>query len=496
MSPATSQRCNLYFSKYTNQRRAMKLNSCGSSKQKPNENSNRYKSKLSITTGKCSSINPYRIFILLVIGLPGLNIGLSSVLTKSVALGSTNFDSTTSKMYIFSTPTRSSAPMLATNSQSNGIRLSQTQTDLLSRNKDTTNMSDKIASKNFKVLSKMKLPQQQQQQQQRQQQIVSLNQGSSFNSNNNKLREDVISQQQQSTTKEAVVSASNAVAAELKGAPMLLIHENDNSSSSNIDGHFNHNTLDEYYKEPMYFGTENSTTVNTQIGATAHLECKVHNIGEGVVSWVRRRDFHLITVSLITYSSDERYSVSHAKNSEDWTLQIKYVQLRDAGVYECSVSVHPPTSIFIYLNVVEARAEIVGKPLRYLTPGSTLKLMCRIVQNTEASAFIFWYHDNRMINYDVDRGINVSTEADYHYSELTIERTNREHSGNYTCVPSNAQPAFVLVHIFKGDNPAAMYHEHRGSACMHGYEKSHFNMIAIMIVITFLRKCIELISNT
>lgn len=37
--------------------------------------------------------------------------------------------------------------------------------------------------------------------------------------------------------------------------------------------------------------------------------------------------------------------------------------------------------------------------------------MCRIVQNTEASAFIFWYHDNRMINYDSDRGINVSTEA-------------------------------------------------------------------------------------
>lgn len=37
--------------------------------------------------------------------------------------------------------------------------------------------------------------------------------------------------------------------------------------------------------------------------------------------------------------------------------------------------------------------------------------MCRIIQNTETSAFIFWYHDNRMINYDVERGINVSTEA-------------------------------------------------------------------------------------
>lgn len=34
------------------------------------------------------------------------------------------------------------------------------------------------------------------------------------------------------------------------------------------------------------------------------------------VSWVRRRDYHLLTVSLTTYSSDERYSVSHAKHSE------------------------------------------------------------------------------------------------------------------------------------------------------------------------------------
>uniref|UniRef100_A0A182MSN7 Ig-like domain-containing protein n=1 Tax=Anopheles culicifacies TaxID=139723 RepID=A0A182MSN7_9DIPT len=46
-----------------------------------------------------------------------------------------------------------------------------------------------------------------------------------------------------------------------------------------------------------------------------------------------------------------------------------------------------------------------------MTPDSTLKLICRVVQSTEASAFIFWYHNNRMINYDLDRGINVSTEA-------------------------------------------------------------------------------------
>ena len=62
-------------------------------------------------------------------------------------------------------------------------------------------------------------------------------------------------------------------------------------------------------------------------------------------------------------------------------------------------------------HFTEARAEIVGPTLKYLTPGSTLKLICKVLQSTEATAYIFWYHDNRMINYDLDRGINVSSEA-------------------------------------------------------------------------------------
>ncbi|XP_037924959.1 uncharacterized protein LOC119660463 isoform X2 [Hermetia illucens] len=249
-------------------------------------------------------------------------------------------------------------------------------------------------------------------------------------------------------------------------------------SSSITEDNLNKETAyEDIYKSPMYFGTENSTVITTQIGATAHIPCTIHNIGDGVVSWIRRKDYHLLTVGLTTYSSDERFSATHLKHSEDWTLQIKFVQLRDAGIYECQVSTHPPTSIFLALNVVEARAEISGPPIRYLTPGSTLRLMCRVLQNTEASEFIFWYHDNRMINYDIDRGINVSTEADFQSSELTISRTRREHSGNYTCVASNAQPASVLVHIFKGDNPAAMYHGHVGSS-----NKSYQNQLLLQIM--------------
>ncbi|CAG9801356.1 unnamed protein product [Chironomus riparius] len=261
---------------------------------------------------------------------------------------------------------------------------------------------------------------------------------------------------------------------------LMETSENNNLASVNE----NDENYFEIFKTPMRFGTENHTEVIAQVGTTAHLPCTIHNIGEGVVSWIRKNDYHLLTVGLTTYSSDERFCATHLKNSEDWTLQIKYVQMRDAGQYECQVTKYPPMSIFLTLNVVEARAEIVGPSLKYLTPGSTLKLICKVLQSTEATAYIFWYHDNRMINYDLDRGINVSSEADFHYSELTILHTTKDHSGNYTCVPSNSQPASVVVHIFKGD-VAAMYHEHRscGSCC---WLKHHVMNIILLLAISKL----------
>ncbi|KAJ8966424.1 hypothetical protein NQ317_001046 [Molorchus minor] len=39
--------------------------------------------------------------------------------------------------------------------------------------------------------------------------------------------------------------------------------------------------------------------------------------------------------------------------TDTWTLQVKYVQARDAGQYECQVSTEPKMSHFITLNVVE-----------------------------------------------------------------------------------------------------------------------------------------------
>ncbi|XP_019764460.1 zwei Ig domain protein zig-8 isoform X2 [Dendroctonus ponderosae] len=214
---------------------------------------------------------------------------------------------------------------------------------------------------------------------------------------------------------------------------------------------------------PVHFATENNTVVTAQTGSTALLPCVINNIGDGTVSWIRRKDYYqLLTVGLTTYSSDDRFQTIHLQHSEDWTLQIKFVQQRDAGMYECQVSSHPSTSIFVQLNVVEARADIEGPSEKYLKPGSGLRLQCTVLQSTEPPAYVFWYHNNRMINYDVDRGINVTTELSEKSSTLTITNAATRHSGNYSCFPSNAQGASTYVHILNGENPAAMQHGGRG----------------------------------
>lgn len=54
----------------------------------------------------------------------------------------------------------------------------------------------------------------------------------------------------------------------------------------------------------------------------------------------------------ITFIADERFQSFYVESSGIWTLQIKYVQARDAGIYECQVSTEPKVSARVHLHVV------------------------------------------------------------------------------------------------------------------------------------------------
>lgn len=70
------------------------------------------------------------------------------------------------------------------------------------------------------------------------------------------------------------------------------------------------------------------------------------------VTWIRHRDLHLLTVNRFTYTSDQRFSAIHNPMTEDWTLQIRYPQPRDSGIYECQVGTTPPIGHSVWMSVV------------------------------------------------------------------------------------------------------------------------------------------------
>ncbi|XP_063842733.1 uncharacterized protein LOC135090204 [Scylla paramamosain] len=151
-------------------------------------------------------------------------------------------------------------------------------------------------------------------------------------------------------------------------------------------------------EDRAFFLQPNNTESRVQVGASVTLHCPAHDVGENTVSWIRRRDYHLLTVGDTSYTSDERFQVRYVKQEKDWQLHILYVQARDDGVYECQVTSHPPVSLMSTLHVHEATSEILGGPEKYVRVGSSLRLVCVLKGNTEPPAYVFWYHGRHMIN--------------------------------------------------------------------------------------------------
>ncbi|XP_046399130.1 hemicentin-2-like [Ischnura elegans] len=209
-----------------------------------------------------------------------------------------------------------------------------------------------------------------------------------------------------------------------------------------------------------YFVTSASKNVTALVGNTAYLNCRVKNLGNRTVSWVRHRDIHLLTVGRYTYTSDQRFQSIHLPHTEDWKLQVRYPQRRDTGTYECQVSTTPPIGHSMYLSVVEPITTIVGGPDMYINKGSTINLTCIIKNSPEPPHNIDWTHNLEEINYDSPRGgVSVITEkGDVTTSYLLIQRAKAADSGNYTCTPSNANPHTIIVHVLNGEHPAAMQH--------------------------------------
>lgn len=85
----------------------------------------------------------------------------------------------------------------------------------------------------------------------------------------------------------------------------------------------------------------------------------IHNTYQ--VSWMRKRDLHILTTNIYTYTGDQRFSVIHPPSSDDWDLKIDYAQPRDSGIYECQVNTEPKINLAITLEIT-GKSKLVNVP--------------------------------------------------------------------------------------------------------------------------------------
>ncbi|KAG8236122.1 hypothetical protein J437_LFUL000485 [Ladona fulva] len=109
-------------------------------------------------------------------------------------------------------------------------------------------------------------------------------------------------------------------------------------------------------------------------------------------------------------------------------------------------------SHFVNVHIVVPEAFILGTGDHHVDIGSAISLVCIIEKSPSPPQYVFWYHNERMINYDTSRGgITVETEpGPKTHSRLTIRDASDADSGNYTCSASNTEPASIHVFVSEG----------------------------------------------
>lgn len=234
------------------------------------------------------------------------------------------------------------------------------------------------------------------------------------------------------------------------------------------------------WSEGPNFDTELPQDVSGVVGQAAYLTCRVFDRENRTISWIRHKDLHILTVGRYTYTADLRYQSIYNPSTDEWILQIKYLQKKDSGMYECQVSTQPVRSFFVRLNILDELpsdklvsdqsslaskdnekkvpvAVIEGGSEVHVESGSTLNLTCVVKHSTEQPHYLLWYHKDQTIDYMSPRGgISVmNSESDsggQQTSTLLLYQVEQSDSGKYSCRPSNAELTSIEVYIIEDEH--------------------------------------------
>ncbi|KAG7177697.1 zwei Ig domain protein zig-8-like [Homarus americanus] len=208
-----------------------------------------------------------------------------------------------------------------------------------------------------------------------------------------------------------------------------------------------------HFNTKPYFLPPPAKNLTALEGQSAYIHCRVAQLGDKKVSWIRRRDLHVLTSGVHTFASDQRFMALHADRSENWTLHIRFSQVRDSGEYQCQVNTDPRISMIFFLHVQEAATLMDGSDQRYVRQAAPYS-SCSTSIASQPPGLLYWYRDAEILQQG--GRVNISTHLENEtVSKLVIDGARVTDSGNYTCWPTKFLPASVMVHVIPEEKAAA-----------------------------------------
>jgi len=185
-------------------------------------------------------------------------------------------------------------------------------------------------------------------------------------------------------------------------------------------------------------------------GEAAMLACKIYNLGNKSVSWLRHTSPipQLMALNNLSNSLDDRVKAMAAEEWSEFVLMIRDVGVRDSGEYECQVSGPNHTSIskLVTLTVIDPVTSIDGGPDLYVGLHSRLALVCRLASAGIPPIHLIWSKEGKMLRFLGGEGSSLHLETDQQgrfLSRLTVESVERDSGGSYGCQPSPGPAAMV-----------------------------------------------------
>jgi len=213
-----------------------------------------------------------------------------------------------------------------------------------------------------------------------------------------------------------------------------------------------------------YIDLSHSGNVTVVSGHLARLNCRVRNLGNRTVSWIRLQDLSLLTVGRYTYTSDLRFEGIHAKHSPDWQLALKNTRLTDSGPYECQVSTSPHMAHVVHLRVRDPVTRLVGGPEMFVESSSMINLTCLVAWTAKPPDKVVWLHNGSEVTYNGPRtGVSlIIDKSEVTTVTLLLQRATSVDSGSYTCRPDNGPSASTTLHVLQGDKTGALSRASQG----------------------------------